>query len=159
MKISPTLIVAVLASLTKSVSSESTTSCSDFEGLFEAIDVDDASTLKISVTCTDDYTAKVVYSDNRWSAPTCGIDPTSKKSPPNNGGPGLFTLDYLYNDDSIDVVPLEGLSEGQFNVTCEDGQKVFKDFGPNSFDLQDNGSLDWSFGGASFGFTFWRVSD
>ena len=156
MKIVPTLILAVLASIDNSASAVSTTSCSDFEGLFEAIDVDDASTLRISVTCTDEDTAKVVYSDNRWSAPTCGIDPTSKKSPPNNGGPGLFTLDYLYNnDESIVVVPLDGLSAGQFNVTCEDGQKVFKDFGENSFDLQENGSLNW-FDGF---YVFWKVSD
>lgn len=154
MKIVPTLILTVLASIDNSASAESTTSCSDFEGLFEAIDVDDASTLKISVTCTDDDTAKVVYSDNRWSAPTCGIDPTSKKSPPNNGGPGLFALNYLLDDESIVVEPLEADNFG-FNVTCEDGSKVFKDFGSNSFDLQENGSLNW-FDGF---YVFWKVSD
>ena len=159
--------MAVLASLTKNsvFASSDITSCGDFEGRWEAIDVDNASTLKISISCKDEDTANVIYIYNRWGAPTCGFPRNAnkrekEKAPPNNGfepnngGPGVFILDYEFGDESIE-------RSGAFNVTCENGSiETFEAgaFGPNGFGLKENGSLDWLFDGDWAWYIFWRAN-
>ena len=137
--------------------------CKDFEGLWKGIDPEDYSVILASITCVED-SAIVVGNDSKWGDGVCSCpiddddaaepaiveadwdEPVCDPGPLQAGG---YTKEYELVDGILS-------SDGEFEITCEDGNSAGEfgfpgNFFPMDFDgikvstyeLQPNGSLSF----------------